>query len=222
MFCVFLVLISEQSRNVIDFPILRNTNYPPLHFIICDANGDSLIVEFLNGAMQTTRCGNGVMTNAPEYGWHLLNLLNYENLTVFNNTKQYAGQEINGSGMLGAPGDATPPSRFVRITSMLDTIYAPGSTQQAIGLASQLLQTVTVPYGTIASINSQNQQTLADYTQWSVVRDHANCVYYFATPFNPTLQMVDLNQLDFTGPKRTIAVAQSTWYNDLTGQLAPN
>jgi choloylglycine hydrolase len=209
-----------RTVNVIDFPILRDTNYPPLHVIVCDADGNGVVIEFLGGAMQVTPCSNGVLTNAPDYNWQLLNLTNYETLSVYNSTQQHWGQEINGSGLRGVPGDATPPSRFVRITEMLGTIFSPGSTQEAIGLAQQLLQTVFVPYGTIASLDKHGDPKLADYTQWTVIRDHANRVYYFTSAFNPTLQMVDLNQLDFSASKRhCIQIAQTNWYNDLTDQL---
>ncbi|MBS1912782.1 MAG: linear amide C-N hydrolase [Bacteroidetes bacterium] len=209
-----------RSVNVIDFPFLRDVDYPPLHLIVCDANGDSVVVEFLDGAMEVTPCDNGVMTNAPEYSWHLLNLLNYENLSVYNSPQEHWGQEINGSGMLGLPGDATPPSRFVRITCMLDTIFPPADTQEAIGLASQLTQTVTVPYGTIASVNEQDEEIMADFTQWNVVRDHVNRIYYVATPFNPTLQRINLAELDFSASKRTcIPIVQAAWFNDITNQF---
>ena len=212
-----------RTVNVIDFPILRDTNYPPLHVIVCDATGTSVVIEFIEGEMQVTPCANGVMTNAPDYNWQLLNLTNYETLSVYNSTQQHWGQEINGSGLRGVPGDATPPSRFVRITEMLGTIFSPGSSQEAVGLAQQLIQTVFVPYGTIASLDQHGDPKLADYTQWTVVRDHVNRLYYFTTAFNPTLQMVDLDALDFSAEKRAcIPIAQSTWYNDLTGELPTN
>ena len=61
----------------------------------------------------------GVMSNSPTFDWHMMNLSNYVNLTVSNVPKiDVSGNQIKGlgqgSGMLGIPGDFTPPSRFVR------------------------------------------------------------------------------------------------------------
>ncbi len=61
----------------------------------------------------------GVITNSPPFDWHIANLHNYINLTAFNAPPlKLAGVEFSqfgqGSGLLGLPGDGTPPSRFVR------------------------------------------------------------------------------------------------------------
>ena len=59
----------------------------------------------------------GVITNSPTFDWHVTNLRNYVNLTVTNVPPvDLAGIKLaglgQGSGMLGLPGDFTPPSRF--------------------------------------------------------------------------------------------------------------
>ena len=61
----------------------------------------------------------GVMTNSPEFNWHLQNLRQYIGLK----SQPFAPTEWGdvplsafgqGSGTMGLPGDFTPPSRFVR------------------------------------------------------------------------------------------------------------
>ena len=61
----------------------------------------------------------GVLTNAPGFEWQLTNLNNYVNLHPGDASVQKLSgitlQPTGGnSGFLGIPGDATPPSRFVR------------------------------------------------------------------------------------------------------------
>jgi choloylglycine hydrolase len=93
---------------------------PPLHFILNDPSGKSIVLEYVEGELKVHRNPLGVMSNSPTFDWHMTNLSNYVNLTVSNVPKlDVAGTELRGfgqgSGMLGVPGDFTPPSRFVRL-----------------------------------------------------------------------------------------------------------
>lgn len=192
--------------------------YPPLHFIVQDADGNSLTIEFMNQEMQVYDNDNGIMTNAPNYPWQLANMDNYSSLTVYNNPQKSWGQEVNGSGLLGMPGDATPPSRFVRATKLCGTIYQPTDTQQAVNTACQILQNMVVPYGTVVSGTDHNK--IADFTQWSVIRDHKERVYYFSSAFDQSLKAIDLKKLDVTqGSIRSLPITTGSWYTDVTNEL---
>lgn len=188
------------------------------HFIISDASGANLIVEFTKGEMQVYDSDNGVMTNAPSYPYHLDNLSNYVNLSLKNNPQQYWGQEVNGSGCLGMPGDHTAPSRFVRMTMLQQSTqnYTPTSEEEAIGLANRILQNVTTPIGSVVS----GYKDLLDYTQWGVVRDQKNLVYYFFTHFNNNLFAIDLKKIDWVKSSlKSIPILRSNWVADLTSEV---
>ena len=91
---------------------------PAVHYILTDASGKSVVLEHVGGELKIHENPLGVMTNSPTFDWHMTNLSNYVNLTVSNVPKiDVGGKEIKGlgqgSGMLGIPGDFTPPSRFV-------------------------------------------------------------------------------------------------------------
>ena len=63
----------------------------------------------------------GVLTNSPGLEWHWTNLNNYINLQPGTLPEHNFGPLEpksfgHGSGLLGLPGDFTPPSRFVRAT----------------------------------------------------------------------------------------------------------
>jgi len=201
-----------------------NEQYPtanfPLHYIVSDNTGANLIIEFVNGAMQTYQPENGVMTNAPPYPYHLANQSNYVNLSVKNSPQVWWGQEINGSGCLGMPGDYTPPSRFVRATMLQQSAqnYTPKNLQEAIGLATRILTSFGIAMGSQADTNNPQ---VGDYTLWGVIRDHKNLVYYFYTSFNNNLSAIDLKELDLSQGKITLKpLIQPTWLIDLTQQLA--
>jgi choloylglycine hydrolase len=61
-----------------------------------------------------------------------------------------------------------------------------------------------------------------DRTQWGVIRDHKEKVYYFFTQFNSSLFSVDLKTIDFDTDKTTsTSVIQSVWHTDITSSLMP-
>ena len=53
----------------------------PIHHVVTDATGGSIVIEFTKGTLAIYDNKIGVMTNSPNYDWHLLNLRNYSNLT---------------------------------------------------------------------------------------------------------------------------------------------
>lgn len=191
----------------------------PLHFIFSDDSGNHLIIEFIHGEMKTYTNNIGVLTNDPSFDWQLTNLCNYENLKLENNPKQIVGGEYYGSGQLGSPGDPTSPSRFARADLLRHSTFEPKNTQQSIGLAFEVLQTLSVPCGTSILVGTDNE---FDWTQWSVIRDHTDRSIYFWTAFNSRLYGIHLDKMDLSDSERKqIDVIQPNWYVDVTNQLQP-
>ena len=98
----------------------------PIHFIVTEPGGKAIVIEFTEGEVKIHEAPLGVITNAPNYDWHMTNLRNYVNLSaVALPTKKI--EDLNfaplggGSGMIGLPGDYTPPSRFVRAVAFSKT-----------------------------------------------------------------------------------------------------
>jgi choloylglycine hydrolase len=155
---------------------------PPLHLSIHDAKGKSLVVEFLEGKMHLFDNPVGVLTNAPEFPWHLTNLRNYISLSAMNKgavtidgtTLEPTGQ---GNGLLGIPGDWTPPSRFVKTAFVKQALKTPKDSRAATLAAIHLLNAVDIPYGTIRA----EQGGHSDYTQWIVVKDLKNKKLHYRT-----------------------------------------
>ena len=93
------------------------------HFFLQDKSGKSLVVEPVDGTLKVHDAPLGVMTNAPTYDWHMTNLANYVNLSVKDIDQTKVGGVTvpafgAGTGLLGLPGDFTPPSRFVRAVGL--------------------------------------------------------------------------------------------------------
>ncbi len=174
------------------------------HLSIHDAHGGDLVVEFVNGAMHLHDNPVGVLTNSPTFDWHTTNLRNYLDLTnVEAAPRNLMGLEVtptgNGSGLVGLPGDVTPPSRFVRATVLSEVTTTVTDTRDAINQAFHCLDLVSVPRHLAAS---------GDYTQWYVARDHDQAVYYVRSYDGWTTDAHDLGQLGVTttGPRSSVPI----------------
>ena len=81
---------------------------PPLHFSVTDATGRSVVLETNRGELEMKENPVGVMTNSPEFEWHLKNLNNYLSLRPVNFEHQTIGSHViqpfgQGSGTYGLP-----------------------------------------------------------------------------------------------------------------------
>jgi len=184
----------------------------PLHFHISDLSGACIAVEYVGGERQVFDNPIGVLTNSPPFDWQLIHLQGYVNLTNVNaaglnfknNYKvQFAGQ---GSGLLGLPGDYTPPSRFVRAALFTTFATMPKNALGTVRLGFHLLNTFDIFDGAIKSSTQDEKKKVppgfnaADITQWVVVHDQSNRRTYFRSYESLAVQMVDLKQIDFTEP----------------------
>lgn len=187
-------------------------SFIPVHYVVHDAKGNSIVLEWVGGKLNLYDNTVGVMTNSPPYDWEMTNLRNYINLSPDNakpvtvNGVEYssAGQ---GSGLVGLPGDPTPPSRLVETVVALNAAVKPKNDTEALVLGQKLMNRVDLPAGLARDPSSGE----SDITQWVVFRDHTNKVYYYRTYEDMTLQAVDLKKLDFSpgAPARRIAIAST-------------
>lgn len=161
------------------------------HLAIHDAQGNDLVIEFVDGSVNVYDNHVGVLTNSPVYPWHITNLRNYIGLTnVEDKPINLMGMPVtatgNGTGLIGMPGDVTPPSRFIRATVLSEVSVSATSVHDAVNQAFHSLDLVSVPRHLAAS---------GDYTQWYVVRDHGNLTYYVRSYDGWTTDAHDLRAL---------------------------
>jgi len=194
---------------------------PTLHIAVHDAAGNNAVIEFVDGQQKIYDNPNSVLTNEPTFDWQIINLRNYINLRAFGSgpvdvrgfVLQPTGQ---GTGLLGIPGDWTPPSRFVRASTMLDFAMPAGTALQGVNLAQHVLNAVDIPKGTTRA--SQKDKGTGDYTQWIIVKDLKNKMLYFRSYDNLVLRALDLKKIDFT-PKakaRSIPINGGIGFIDVT------
>lgn len=172
---------------------------PPVHFIVHDKLGNSLVIEYRQGKLYTYDNPLGVFTNAPSFDWQITNLNNYINLSASNiDTSSLSAITLSsfgqGSGMLGLPGDFTPPSRFVRAAFFSANTAPLKNENDAWFEAFHLLQLFNIPKGIVRK--EENNTIEYDCTLWTSASDLTTSCYYFHTYDNPTIRKIDLLSLN--------------------------
>jgi choloylglycine hydrolase len=170
----------------------------PIHLVLHDRNGEFAVVEWVDGARSVHRNSLGVCTNSPPYDWHETNLRNYVNLKVVNaDPVELDGETFaqigEGSGLLGLPGDWTPPSRFVRAAVLSSATTPPKDGPSGILTTLHVLNAFDIPRGLVGG------ESGGDYTQWVTVADLASKQYVVRTYESTTPTQFGLETLDSGG-----------------------
>ena len=176
---------------------------PTVHYIVHDADGNSLVIEYIDGSLRLHDNAIGVITNAPDFDWHIKNLNNYVNLSAINVPPvSLDGLKLGpfgqGSGLLGVPGDYTPPSRFVRAVFLSQSALPGENGPQAVRQAFHVLDGFDIPRGSVRG--TENGRPALDYTQWTCASDTKNHVFYFHTHDNRQIRRLDLARANLDAP----------------------
>ena len=124
-----------------------------VHWRFAEPGGRVVVLEFTEGKAKFYENPLGVLTNSPNFPWHLTNLANYINLRSGSSQPLQLAKDLQvkplggGTGMLGLPGDFTPPSRFVRAAMLQSSAPLLPDAQQTALQAFHLLNSFDIPIG---------------------------------------------------------------------------
>jgi len=176
---------------------------PTLHFIVHDAAGGCVVVEFDKGECKVYDDPLGIMTNAPSFPWQITNLRQYAGMSpeiplplVLDGLKLVPTG--HGQGMWGIPGDYTPPSRFIRLAMLTHFADQQPDATHNLNLSEHIINTFDIPRGIIVDKDANGKFISAETTQWVTFRDLTNRILYFKTYDNPNLRKIDLKDIDFS------------------------
>ena len=170
----------------------------PIHFVVHDFTGACLVIEYVKCELKLYDNPIGVMTNSPPFDWHMINLRNYVNISA-TNVKPFELDGLQasglgqGSGMLGLPGDYTPPSRFVRMVALVTSALPVTGPDAGLNLAMTIIDNVDIAKGTIRELN-MGKEPFYDTTNWTVIADIGRGRYYFRTYDNKDWRYVDVQK----------------------------
>jgi choloylglycine hydrolase len=174
----------------------------PFHWKIADPTGACIVVEIVDGGtVKVHDALLGVISNSPEYDWHLTNLRNYLGLSgAPRSALTLDGRQFapfgGGTGLRGLPGDFTPPSRFVRAVALTASVRPLARAEDAVFEAFRLLDSFNIPVGASAAPD-RIARDIASATQITTASDLKNRVLYFHTMDNRQVQKLDLRKIDF-------------------------
>ena len=176
-----------------------------VHWRFTEPSGRQVVLEIVNEVMHFYENPLGVLTNSPGIEWHWINLNNYINLQPGNAPEHSFGPLAmksfgHGSGMLGLPGDFTPPSRFVRAAFFQLTAPQQPNAEGCVFQAFHLLNNFDIPAGTELPMGKASVD-LPSATQFTVATDTGNRMIYYRTMYNSTIRCIDLKTIDFSQVK---------------------
>lgn len=195
----------------------------PMHFLISDKNGKSIVIEPIDGKLVVYDNPVGVLTNSPTFDWHMTNLKNYVNLRAVNAEPVSINGETfdalgQGTGMLGLPGDYTPPSRFVRAVSFSATAIPEKNALQGVYQVFHLLNNFDIPVGLARTV--VKDKIYSDYTMITAVRDSKNLRYYYKTYEDQNIKMLDLKEMNKNDTKiRVLLTDEKQTFIDVSKKL---
>jgi choloylglycine hydrolase len=192
----------------------------PLHYVVHDAEGNCLVIEYLQDGLRLWDNHLGVMTNSPPLDWQLVNLRNYVNLKAENMSKENF-RDITlfpisqGSGLRGLPGDFTSPSRFVRIALLSQNAIPAKTAEEGINLGFHLMNNIDIALGTVWQ--KHGEKVSMEKTQYVTAYDQKNKRLYYRTYTNQDIRVVDMSRLDLESPViKNISMSQEPQYMDVS------
>lgn len=205
------------------------------HWMIADASGEQYIVEYLDQKRVVHKSDVGVMTNDPPFSWHIFNVNNYGHVMAPKNkipdtmqvtqpsnvyphmsAESIPGNKAHEENIYGLPGDGSSSARFLGLfyRSKLAHRFSPPQTfQDALTLATHLINTVAKPLGTAGVFESLAyekvqmvlmklvEKSFVDYVsfgQWTVLKVPKRNKFYYRDYYHTTWKEVNLNTLDFS------------------------
>ncbi|OBU06348.1 linear amide C-N hydrolase [Morganella psychrotolerans] len=168
-------------------PTLKNFGNlkSPFHYAFYDKNGGSIVVEASEGKLHVYDNPTKVMTNGPDFPWHLKNLDNYTQLTnVDRSTATLGGisvsQPDSGIATSALPSSDTSVGRFIRGTYYSTYARKAGNSSEAMNTLAHIMnrfdRTKDITVDTMDESGSTTGKTTSEYTVWTSLSDLSNGV----------------------------------------------
>lgn len=169
----------------------------PGHFLVTDASGASVVIEPIDEKLVLFENPLGVLTNSPTFDWHMTNINNYVNLRAANpDPIDFGDKKVvqlgQGAGMLGLPGDYTPPSRFIRAVAFSQTAVQLSTTEETVLQMFHIMNAFDIPLGAIT--DTKQKMFKHDYTIWTSVSDLKNIHWAFKTYKGQSIRSIDVRK----------------------------
>ena len=190
-----------KNISIIGQPDPVTNTAAPLHWIATDRSGKCAVIEQTETGLKVINNPIGVMTNSPDFCWHMTNLRNYMNVSVEQQEEVYWGDVSltpfgQGTGSMPLPGGFTSPERFVRTAFLKTHVQVPKSRSEAIMTCFHIMNSVSIPKGIVVT-----DMGVCDYTKYTAFINTNTCEYYFKTYENDQIITVSLRDYSINNTK---------------------
>lgn len=170
-----------QDISIIGLPDPVTQTAAPLHWIATDKSGKCVVIEQTEKGLELFQNPIGVMTNSPDFQWHMTNLRNYMDVSPKQTSEAYWGKVQlkpfgQGAGTMLLPGGYTSPERFVRTAYQKTHIQPPKNRIETIVACFHTMESVSIPKGVVIA-----ERNTYDYTKYTAFMNTNTCEYFFKT-----------------------------------------
>ena len=179
----------------------------PIHFALWDKTGAGIVVEFSNGKVNVYDNPVGVMTNGPEFPWHLENLNNYAQLSnVDRNNGTFGSLKVRppdgGNALAGVPSTQIASGRFVKAAFYTTYARKAKTPAEAIQTMSHVINNFDRPYDLSIDPPGSNAEAAAaapgvggEVTLFTTMNDLAQNQFYIRSINAMNFSRVDIPKL---------------------------
>lgn len=183
--------------NICDINFSKDMPLSPLHWIIADKE-KAITVESVKAGLKIYENPVGVLTNNPNFDYHMTYLSDFVNLTSSVPENRFAGTELSlysrGMGAKGLPGDLSSTSRFVRAAFTKLNSLSGKSENESVSQFFHILSSVEQVRGCVRLPDNKNVITV--YTSCINLNQG---IYYYTTYGNRSISAVQLNACNLEG-----------------------
>jgi choloylglycine hydrolase len=159
---------------------------PMVHYSIHDAQGNSIAVEWTNGALQIHDNPTTILTNEPPFPMQIAHLAEYSYLSpnpapAIDLPGMKLQAPSSGGGMQAIPGGFLASNRFVRAFWAARCVPAFDTAEEGVQFARHILNGFDIPPGSVMTPAGQGEsggKAGWEMTEWSCMADCANRVFY--------------------------------------------
>lgn len=181
----------------------------PFHIAVFDRLGKGIVIEYINGKQIIYNNPVGVLTNGPDFNWHLTNLNNYAALSNIGTANaSLNGHPIKaidiGGNLLGLPSDDMSTGRFVRAAFYSNYAQKPDQSN-AIAVLGKIMNKFDRIKGITADKDgivefafnkNKKSDNPGEWVTWTSLIDLKNSVYYIRPEHSLNYCKFDLNKID--------------------------
>jgi Penicillin V acylase and related amidases len=184
----------------------------PFHYVLHDRTGASIVLEFHAGRFHVHDNPVGVLTNGPEFPWHLTNLNNYSFLSNEDRSKATFGslavhQPDAGIATAGLPSSNTSVGRFVRAVFYREFAEKVSDPDHAVQTLAHVMNNFDRPRGIsisppgdadhleVPGLVSAPGTVHTEYTSWTNLTDLERGWFFLRTYHNLNYTRFDLTKL---------------------------